>query len=105
DGPRHGRSRSATLPLHSTFGVPLGPSVDSIRVVVAGLVWALAVAAACVLGLAALLVAAGLDTDQVVVAAVVDTARSIDGPFGALFTFTTTAPDGTTTPDVVKNAL
>jgi hypothetical protein len=61
---------------------------DALRSRVASALWVVALLAAGLLALAALLVALDANTDNVIVTAVIDGARGIDGPFWRVFEFT-----------------
>lgn len=100
------RAKAQTVPMHSSLAVQVGPSIDTLRVLAAGLVWAGAVSAAVLLSLAGLLVAIRASPSNSLVEAVLGAARAIDGPFGGLFSFYGDTVDGVRgAPDEIKNAL
>ena len=79
---------------------------DAVRLRLAAFTWILALTAAVVLSLAALLVALDANTDNGLVARVLDLARAIDGPFWRVFDFYEETPSGQQgPPDDVKNHL
>ena len=79
---------------------------DLVRNRIASAVWLIAVAAAVVLSVGALLIALGAREQNTVVAAVLDAANDIDGPFWRIFDFYEENKQGARIgPDVVKNHL
>jgi hypothetical protein len=79
---------------------------DIVRVRVASAIWMLAVLAAVALALGALLVALDANMDNVLVSAVLDLDRAIDGPFWKVFDFYKETKSGAQgPPDGVKNHL
>lgn len=81
-------------------------ALNTVRQRLAAAVWLVALGAAIVLGLGALLVALGANTDNPLVGAVLDLARALDGPFWRVFDFYQETRSGRRgPPDPVKNHL
>jgi hypothetical protein len=93
DEPEEGRRRKVTTRL-AQASQALKKGSDLIRTRIAALLWLAAVLAAIALAAGALLIALDANRDNALVTLVLNTARSIDGPFWRIFEFTEVGKSG-----------